>query len=1079
MAWFAWRWWRRRQSAITWTGDENPYPGLAAFDEDRVGVFFGRSQETWTVLRRLERSGIAPQQRFLALVGPSGSGKSSLLRAGVLPGLPRRWRVIGPMQPGPDVFDDLRAACGGAALRDHLSGASGRVVLVIDQLEDLFTQSRPADRGPFLDLLHETLRDRRELHVVVTMRPEFLAVAAGLRPGLFDQPIPVAVLDPRQMRDAIERPAAAAGVTFAPGLVDLMLAEATVGDALPLLGLLLQQLYQQRESGRISHARYDAAGRVGGAIAEHAGTVYQGLIVAYPRAVVDATLLSLVGIEGERRVRRTIVRASLDGEVAAIVTELRQARLLTDRDEGTAVVLAHDALFRQWQTLAELVEEHRQELAEVTLLERRATAWQKSGTTDDLLRGQALSRAETVIADVTATSALRDFLAAAGQLREYELGGRAAGIIERAQLRASRDSAVLEAAVATAMREITPTRAGELVVWSREARPTEHQIRTGHTTALSGVVWLTDGRVRTADHYGKICTWDGHGGLLDVARAGGRTGEICQLSPSGSYALRENAVWRVDDTAKLADLPGPPVGWIGDDRFVVATGGGGFAFFHMDDDMPRSIRRTVMPGIQIASWSPDGGLMAAVFDDQLEVHAAGSETGLFTRTRFQVSGVPEWSPDGLFIAAMRKQVDAMTCMIFDRDGVPRAEWPVATDAAMCWSRDGRALLATQEDPDARSVVVRSALGGDLHHLLRASAVPRAIYWSPDGRTLMTETANGVEAWTLPRDDPESTNKRVELMRTRALTSASLDDSGVVAALVGKGRPAVFSESEPPKLLSGQASGIRLSPRGDLVAVTEGARVRLWEVSTGNLHAQWEAPEAHGLAWSPDGRHVACELARPAGKSEAGQRVVSVFDASDGRLMWELPGFGLPDPGAWSSTGELLALSDSSGVALLDVTDGTARHRLTVPTACVALAWSAEGDRIALIADERIAVWRVGNAEPHLQRQLDSTLQAMTWSPDGDFVAAYGIGVTLFDTDYGGLVELPVQRRFLDCVWSDCLMAVTPDGTVYRWDVPPPGSTNWAGVGRVLTAEERRDFGLPPARGGAPASPADLRPDRGP
>ncbi|MBL7258341.1 nSTAND1 domain-containing NTPase [Paractinoplanes lichenicola] len=609
-AWFLWRWWRRRRSAITWKGDDNPYPGLAAFEEDRAEVFFGRAQESWEILRRLDRSGLARQQRFVALVGPSGSGKSSLLRAGVLPRLPKRWRVIGPMQPGPEVFRDLRAACGGEELLGHLAGVGGRVVLVIDQLEDLFTQSRPDERGPFLDVLHEALAARRELHVVVTMRPEFLAAAGALKPGLFDQPIPIAALDPRHMRDAIERPAAAAGVTFEPRLVDLMLAEATVGDALPLLGHLLQRLYTESDRGVITIARYDAAGRVGGAITEHADAVYAGLITSYPASVVDATLLRLVGVEDDEPVRRAVSRASLSGDEAGVMAELRRARLLADRGAGGEVVLAHDSLFRQWRLLTELIDDHRPELAEMTLLERRAVVWTASGDRADLLPGPALARAESAVDGLAVSPVMRQFLEASALERARVNEDLARDIIE--QVVDDEDVDLLAAVVATAMRERAPTRIGQLVLWSLKAEAARSAMRVGHRDLAFGLACLTDGRLRTCDDQGKVCTWDDDGRLTDVRWAGRATCCDTLLSPDGRLVLRDGAVWHAETSRRIAEVSGNPKAFPANDQFEIETGPGRFARYRIDGSELTLTRTAVNSRATALTWSLDGDRLAAV-----------------------------------------------------------------------------------------------------------------------------------------------------------------------------------------------------------------------------------------------------------------------------------------------------------------------------------------------------------------------------------------------------------------------------------------------------------------------------------
>src|SRR5215213_4102950 len=253
-----------------WDPTRSPYPGLESFSGDDAAVFFGRDHEVDRLLELLQPTLQRGAGRFVAVVGPSGSGKSSLLRAGLLPRLgrlQRRWIVLPPLRPGQHPTSNLalslvhafgrygstRSPAEMAALLDRGGelvelavelaelGANGdgerSVLVVIDQAEELLTRSGAREQQAFLGLLDEAMGDDSPLCVVATMRSEFLSTAperAGLA-EVVDDPLVVEPLSRGRLPEVIQRPAQRAGLEFAPGLVERMVDETTGGDALPLL----------------------------------------------------------------------------------------------------------------------------------------------------------------------------------------------------------------------------------------------------------------------------------------------------------------------------------------------------------------------------------------------------------------------------------------------------------------------------------------------------------------------------------------------------------------------------------------------------------------------------------------------------------------------------------------------------------------------------------------------------------------------------------------------------------------------------------------------------------------------------
>lgn len=254
---------------FVWEPGRSPYPGLAAFHEDEAAVFFGRSAQVIEAMRRLNGTGTDPHERFLTVIGASGSGKSSFVQAGILPRLRgQRWNVLPTMVPGADPVGALAKVLATATEpaqadayarrirrdsgelltllhRIRRDGGGGRrTILVVDQLEELVTLSGDHDRALFLNALRDALHGDRHLRVITTLRVEFLGDLLNSETSeLFTNPLALGALGDQDLIEIITRPAEAAGFRFEDGLVERIAADTGTGDALPLLAYLLQELH--------------------------------------------------------------------------------------------------------------------------------------------------------------------------------------------------------------------------------------------------------------------------------------------------------------------------------------------------------------------------------------------------------------------------------------------------------------------------------------------------------------------------------------------------------------------------------------------------------------------------------------------------------------------------------------------------------------------------------------------------------------------------------------------------------------------------------------------------------------------
>jgi hypothetical protein len=413
-----------------WRG--SPFPGLRAFNPDDAPIFFGRRYETDALLKR------TLTLPFVAVVGASGSGKSSLVGAGLIPQLETlaenptwmlpRWsqevrQWIGlrftPGELSEDPFTALAARLPTlsetprdvakrflsdpstiAADFARLAGTAAKpqpVLVFIDQFEELFTVVRKEYRSAFATLL-AAIAKCGHVHVIVTIRSDFYhrsveypVLAELLERGTF----PLSIPRREAWLEMIERPAERAGLTFEAGLVGRILDD--MGDepgGLALMAYTLDELYRSRGvERRLSANTYEALGGVQGAIGRRADTVFAALKVSDPQRSFEDVFSHLLEVDDRGTATRQRVRQNGLAQTAdthALVDAFTDARLLTtDRDGSDAIVqVAHEALLRTWPKLANWIEERQDDLRLRRRVEIAAHDWAQNDRRDDYLWSQ-------------------------------------------------------------------------------------------------------------------------------------------------------------------------------------------------------------------------------------------------------------------------------------------------------------------------------------------------------------------------------------------------------------------------------------------------------------------------------------------------------------------------------------------------------------------------------------------------------------------------------------------------------------------------------------------------------------------
>jgi WD40 repeat protein len=406
-----------------WPDGRSPFPGLRPFDTDLHRVFFGRKNEVEEVAKRLRSPADFEAGGILLVIGPSGCGKSSLVRAGLLPrmALESGWHTLPAMVPGRHpmatlareitrsarqlrldwtlsfVGDRLSHDDGLAVLADELLLATlrpgHRVLLVVDQFEELLTLASAEERARFSDLLRPALAG--SVRVVGTLRLEFLDQVLG-GPELADLPTNTFALRPLRpdaLVNVIEGPAELADIYIDPELVARLVADTGTPDAQPLLAFTLAQLAEGiTRGGRLSMDRYDQLGGVQGALISQADAALADAVAINDRTPdqVIAGLLGLVTVDDHGRpVRRLVDRDELPAEVQAQLAAFTARRLLTtDTDSGRVVIgVTHEAFFSAWPPLAAAISAEATGLRARRALEQAAEEWEDAGLPSSRLLG--------------------------------------------------------------------------------------------------------------------------------------------------------------------------------------------------------------------------------------------------------------------------------------------------------------------------------------------------------------------------------------------------------------------------------------------------------------------------------------------------------------------------------------------------------------------------------------------------------------------------------------------------------------------------------------------------------------------
>jgi WD40 repeat protein/energy-coupling factor transporter ATP-binding protein EcfA2 len=1023
-----------------------PYKGLDVFEEEDAELFFGRERLIEDLLERLKES------RTIFLIGPSGSGKSSLMRAGLIHALKagaiqslrsERWlyetmkpgrdpigevaRVISSMAGTINAGDEVRAR---ALANDGIltrwceialkEGRDKRAVLFIDQFEEVFTQvSSEVERLAFLNLLtHTATAEHGRASVLFAMRSDFVLNCANYPQlnALFNQhSIQIGAMQPDELVSAIAQPALGVGLHIDPDLVAQIINDMQ-GEpgALPLMQFALKDLFdsQQAKGGKIdlTLSDYLQQGGMHKSLERHADGSFAKLDGS-EQELARSIFSRLIEIgHGTQDTRRTalfdelIPADSKADEVQVVIQKLADARLITTDEQAgkDTVTISHEKLIDAWPWLRKLVDDNREAIALQNEIVNDAKEWEDHQRDPSYLY----------------------------------TGVRLANAREQAEAKKLVLSGTVNEFVQTSIKVFND----EIEATSREEARKKHLQKR----IIVGLIGLTT-IILVLLVFALI--------QLNVSRALQLSAQAQaafaeeNYNAAALYAHQSNQIHKNDISNRiLARLP------------------------YENFELGQGLIGHISPIIGVA-WSADGRLASVSIDGIIIIWdlSTGQPAQTFQGHTDWVTSIT-WSTDGRLASG---SVDKTIVIWNSSTGQPDQILKGHVDgiASVAWSADGRLASGSV---DGTIIIWDLSTGQPAQTLQRHSSSINSVAWSTDGRLASASDDNTVIIW-----DP-SIGRPNQILRghTDWVSSVAWSMDGGLASVSLDGFAIIWdlTSGQPDQILQGKVSDIAWSPDGRLASSSIDKTVIIWDLLTGQAAQTLKGHVEEGIfvAWSTDGRLASGSVdgtiilwdlstAKPAQTLEGHtDRVTSIAWSADSHLasgsddgtiiLWDL---STAKPAqilkrhktgitslAWSEDDRLASSSGDKTVILWDLATGPPAQILQGHTLGVnSVAWSADGDLASASNDTTVIVWDLTTGQPAqtLQGHADR-VRSVAWSPDGRLASGSDDGtIILWDLSAAKPAQTlsgHIRGGVTSVAWSadGRLASGSVDGTIILWDL---------------------------------------------
>ena len=906
-----------------------PYRSLDAFTEADASFFFGRDKVIQKLVDSLKR-----EPRFLAVLGPSGSGKSSVVQAGLIPLLrlgkvsgSRKWGII-TTRPANQPFLQL-AGAGLQGCQDGLVNAVNKwlsdnpdkthLLLVIDQFEEVMTSTSNELGRKFVSELAQLLDNVADISIVITLRDDFYSrflkdfpiLTAWLERGLVNIP---QTLDRDDLRAMIARPAGSVGLKFDDGLIDVIIADACRADysenaarstILPLLEFALTQLWEEREDGQLTHEAYQTNGGTTGSLTQWASKSYARLSTSEKKLAEDI-FCKLVHLGDEKEkipdVRRVISIIELGTlgkkeDIEQVKSKLVQARLLSVYNEtGTGqqyIEIIHDALLREWAVLEQWIDKYRrrEELARerrriliiagltvglIVMIALAIFAWRQRN--DAVYQAQiALSR--QLVAQAESTNALRS------------------------------SKQMIAVLLATYSMKIYPSsEASQILLGNTNAQTVAI---TSHDAQIVSVAFSKDGKHVVSGGGDTVIVFDVESGQEIARRKHDDLVYTAVFSPDGKFIVsggkdRKACVWEIETEKDIH-------------------------CFSKDDN----------PYLII--FSPDGRYFSAAGEEFIHVWDT-STSALVNKIRDNKGPIKSliFSHDGNWIVA--------------GDMVNAHVWDIASGKEIARLKNGGQVNSVAIDPTGKYVVTGGEdfsvriwdIATEKEYLNMAHAGPvTSVAFSPDGKFMASGSRdNTIRLWNLSTGG--------EIMRMNHDNSVFM---------------------------------IAFSPSGNhIVSASSDKTARVWETGTGREVARMTHDElVYVVTFSSDGQYVA---------SGGYDHIVRVWRTKTSAEVARMTHNGKVYSVSFSPDRKLAASGGSDNtVRIWNVLTDTEIFRVEHTGDVFSLAFSKDGTQLVSGGGETVVVSEVETGKEMMRVEHADDVYSVAFSPDGMYIAAGGSDFT--------------------------------------------------------------------------------------